>query len=183
MSHLSAAQLPTFKAHILANTATIPAGYPWSGAFVGVQVKDVPNDGGDGNLAVAGWYSLTATPDFWVYRRSYTPDLARASIIGTTGAANQLDALTGSKRDSLFWLIAGTIDMSSAAARASVDDLCGSQNTLKAAIQDGGKRKATRLEQVFATGGNGALATPGTNAFPDGTAADTTDVNSALNLA
>jgi hypothetical protein len=179
--HLSPAQLATFKVDILANANTIPAGYPWSGGFVGVAVSAVPNNS-DGNVAVAGWYSLAASPDFYVYRKSYTPDLARAAIIGTANAATQLDALTGSKRDSLFWLISGTLDMSSSVTRAGIDDLCGTQNTLKAAIQNGGKRLATNLERVFSTGGNGANATPGTNAFPDGTGADASDVNSALNL-
>lgn len=32
---LTPAQLATLKADILANTTTIPAGQPWSGAFVG----------------------------------------------------------------------------------------------------------------------------------------------------
>ena len=64
---LTAAQKATFKTDILANTATIPAGQPWTGSFAGVQVKDVPNDG-DGNFAVAGFYSAVVTPDWFVWR-------------------------------------------------------------------------------------------------------------------
>ena len=51
---LTAAQLSTLKAHIAANTATIN----------GVQIKDIPY-GNDNNIAIAAWYNLTASPDFW----------------------------------------------------------------------------------------------------------------------
>lgn len=63
---LTPAQLVTLKADILANANTIPTGQPWTGSFAGQQVKDVPNSG-DGNAAIAGWYSLFTT-DFRVWR-------------------------------------------------------------------------------------------------------------------
>lgn len=67
MPSLTAAQYSALKTDILANTATIPAGQPWTNSFAGVQVKDVPNTG-DGNATVAGWYNQKASPDFFVWR-------------------------------------------------------------------------------------------------------------------
>lgn len=64
---LTSAQLTTLKADIAANTNTIPAGQPWTGAFAGVQVKNVPNNG-DGRFAIAGWYSQIASPSFLVWQ-------------------------------------------------------------------------------------------------------------------
>lgn len=64
---LNASQLATLKTNILANTSTIPAGMANAGAFVGVQIKDIPNDS-DGNLAVATWYNLVASPGYWVWQ-------------------------------------------------------------------------------------------------------------------
>jgi hypothetical protein len=68
---LSPAQLTTLKANILANTATIQAGQANAGAFVGMQIKDIPNDG-DGNLCVATWYNLAASPNFWCWQSAVT---------------------------------------------------------------------------------------------------------------
>lgn len=70
---LTAAQLATLKAAIAANSATIPAGQPWSGAFAGQAVNSLPNDP-DANAAVAGWYNLTASPDYWVWRTRVAKD-------------------------------------------------------------------------------------------------------------
>lgn len=79
---LSPAQLAVLKTDILANTATIPAGYPWTGGFAGVQVKDVPNNG-DGNFAVAGWYSQVASPAYVVWR-----DLPMETVLAIIAFAN-----------------------------------------------------------------------------------------------
>jgi hypothetical protein len=67
MATLTFAQLAALKADIAANANTIPAGQPWTGAFAGQQIKAVPSSG-DGNAAIAGWYGLTASPDFLVWR-------------------------------------------------------------------------------------------------------------------
>lgn len=40
---LTPSQLATLKAHIAANTSTIPTGQPWTGSFGGTQVNAVPN--------------------------------------------------------------------------------------------------------------------------------------------
>lgn len=79
---LTPAQSQTFKTDILANTNTIPAGQPWSGSFVGMQVKNVPNDG-DGNAAVAGWYNLD-TATYWAWK----PSVTRSEIYHVTGPGN-----------------------------------------------------------------------------------------------
>lgn len=175
---LTPAQLPTFKTDILANTNTIPAGMANAGAFVGQQIKDIPNNG-DGNLCVATWYNLLASPDFynWYFTRSRMDN--RRAILTTAGAGNQLDALTGSKRDSLLWCLDDTLQPTLSSVRTTVDDLCGSQNVLKAAILDSFKRKATNAEKLFATG-TGSFAVPATGAFEMSVTAS--DVNSALNL-
>jgi hypothetical protein len=50
------------------------------------------------------------------------------------------------------------------AVRAALDDFCGSQNTLKAALQAAEKRNATRAEKLFSTG-TGSTASPATMSF------------------
>jgi hypothetical protein len=66
---LTPAQLTALKTDALANTNTIPAGQPWTGSFSGQQVKDVfANTSGDASAAVAGWYGLTASPNFSVWQ-------------------------------------------------------------------------------------------------------------------
>lgn len=64
--NLTTAQLQALRADVAANTAAIPAGYPWSGGFAGTQVKDVPA-GPDGDAAVAGWYNLPPAGDYYVW--------------------------------------------------------------------------------------------------------------------
>jgi hypothetical protein len=85
--------------------------------------------------------------------------LARAAIAGGDGLA-QLDNLTAGKRDSLLWVFDGDTLPANAAQRAAIENLCGTQNTLKAAILAAQKRVATKVEQVFATG-TGSDASPG----------------------
>lgn len=176
---LTPAQLATFKTDILANTNTIPAGMANAGSFVGQQVKDIPNNG-DGNLCVASWYNLLASPAFysWYFTRSRMDN--RRAILNTTGAGNQLDGLTGGKREALLWCLDDSIQPTLASVRTTIDDLTGSQNTLKAAILDSFKRQATNAEKLFAVG-TGSQAVPATGAFEANVTAS--DVNSALNLA
>lgn len=83
---LTPAQLAALKADILANTATIPAGQPWTNAFAGVQVKNVPNTG-DGCVTIAGWYNQTAAPDFYVWR-----DLPMETVLALIAYANMTPA-------------------------------------------------------------------------------------------
>lgn len=98
------------------------------------------------DLALAGWFN-TVDATYWVWRNRYTvQQMADAIDLGIT----QLDALTASKRDSLLWWVGRDHDASVPQARVAINDLCGSQNTLKNALLDGAKRNATRAEKVLA---------------------------------
>lgn len=138
---LTPAQLTTLKTAIEAETDP---------DFVGYRINGQ-------NTLMAAFYNVDAVPDFYIWRKVYTPEQIGDAI--ETGIS-QLDNLTVSKRDSLLWWAGRQHDMSMAPTRAAVNDLCGSQNTLKNAIWDGGKRKLTRGERLFATG-VGSLASPG----------------------
>ena len=135
---LTTSQLSTLKAVALADataSALIAAG----------------NDTG-----LAEWFN--APTGHVVWRSSLTPDQSRAAIIQ---GATQLDALTVGKRDSLFWLASGNLNVSDPSVRAAIDDLCGSQNTLKAALLAAEKRTCTVAEKVLSTG-SGTNASPAT---------------------
>ncbi|MBK7082277.1 MAG: hypothetical protein IPH55_16655 [Betaproteobacteria bacterium] len=111
------------------------------------------------NTLMARFYADAAVPTYYVWRSSYTPDQIAAAIeVGIT----QLDALTQSKRDVLLWWAERSHNPAS--SQAAIDDMCGSQNTLKAAVKDGGKRTVNKGERLFATG-TGSLAAPGTAAY------------------
>lgn len=121
-------------------------------AFVGVLDQEV-----------ADAYNLPASPDWTVWRSAVTAKEWRAAIIGG-GGASQLDALAASKRDSLLWAVSDTLAPSVLAVRTALEDFCGSQNTLKAAIAAAQKRTATRAEKLFSTG-TGSVAAPATMGF------------------
>lgn len=135
---MTPAQLSTLKSVALAEP--VAAGYLNAG-----------NDTG-----LSEWFNAATTHVVW--RSVLTPELARAAIIK---GATQLDALTVGKRDSLFYLVSGNLDASDAAVRASLDDLCGSQNTLKGFVQAACKRLASRAEKALSTG-TGTAAAPAT---------------------
>lgn len=103
---------------------------------------------------LAAWLNEPTTHIVW--RSVLTPKQARAAIVQ---AATQLDALTVGKRDALLWLASGDLDVSNAAVRAAIDDLCGSQATLKSALQDAQRRACNRAEKALATG-TGTSAVP-----------------------
>ena len=97
-------------------------------------------------------------PSFIVWRSNVSPQELRAAVmIGAT----QLDALTASKRDSLLWVVSEAIDFTIAASRVAIDDLCGSQNTLKNALRAVQKASCTLAESLLATG-TGTDAAPAT---------------------
>lgn len=139
-------QLATLKADILADSA----------------FESLPHNS-DGQYAVAAAYNLPAIPAFTVWKTSVGSADWREAIIGG-GGATQLDALTASKRDSLLWAVGDVLNPSIPAVRAALDDFCGSQNTLKAALLAVQKRTATRLEKLFATG-TGSAVSPATMGF------------------
>lgn len=106
--------------------------------------------------ALADWLNTQTTHIVW--RNSMSTQMSRSAIIvGST----QLDALTVGKRDSLLWLCAETLNPSDLNVRAALDDLCGTQNTLKNALQAAQKRAATRAEKALATG-TGTASVPAT---------------------
>lgn len=182
---LALQQQQALKAHILANTATIPAGQPWTGSFAGTQVKDVPNNG-DGNAAVAGWYNLIAAPDFTVWR-----DLAMETVLDTITFASMTpaDAVPTSpvdptaiavwqarslacqgKQFNLQNLTIGrtAAPMKRASYRAAMQDCltglpAGASGALIAAnwtgVRDAAKFLARNVEKLFATG-TGSTASP-----------------------
>lgn len=141
---LTPAQQATLKAYIQ-NDATLNA---------------QPNNN-TGNGEIANALNAEVSPAWYVWLTSYTPELkARAIDAGIT----QVDNLTASKRDTLLWWAGRTHDASKAATQQAMSDLCGSQNTLKAALIDGAKRKARVVEKILATG-TGSLASPATAGF------------------
>ena len=133
---LTSTQLSTLKAVALADQTA--SAYITSG-----------NDTG-----LAEWFNAPTAHVVW--RSSMTPEQSRAAII--QGAA-QLDALTVGKRDSLFWLASGDLNVSDATVRAAIDDLCGTQNTLKAALLAAEKRTCSVAEKALSSGA-------GTNTVP-----------------
>ena len=137
---LTEAQRATIKADILAN-------------------QDTADLYAIGNLSsLADLYNAAAAPAFVVWKGQLTSAEARAAISGGDGLA-QLDNLTAGKRDSLLWVFGDTTYPASADQRAAIVNLCGTQNTLKAAILAAQKRNASRIEKLFATG-TGSDASP-----------------------
>lgn len=156
---LTTGQVATLRTSILADPALTPKCVPF----------------GDGPYDIAEAYNLPASPAYTIWRASYTPDLKAAAI---DNGITQLDALTASKREVLLWWANRTHDARLASTQAAMIDMTGSQNTLKAALQDGGKRAASRAERLFATG-IGSAASPGSSTI-DGALA-VSDVQRACN--
>lgn len=157
---LTSEQMATLKADILAATdqATVDAR-------------------ANGQTTVlAGIYNQAASPAFYVWRTSFTPDQAREAISGGDGLS-QLDNLTAGKRDSLLWVFDGNTNPSNATQRNAIVSLCGTQNTLKAAIAAAQKRTVTRAERLFVTG-TGTEDSPGTLGWEGTLSGD--DVASAM---
>ncbi len=152
---LSAAQLQTLKTDIAANTGTIPAGQPWTGPFVGTQVKDVPNSG-DGNAAVAGWYNLAASPNFFVWKSA----VSRADVYHTLSPDatvwdwNAYKAQSNGEQGAWTQMFMGdTAPISNLNFRNGVFNIfSGSapQNAQRAHIFAVGRRLAKRIEKLFA---------------------------------
>jgi len=106
---------------------------------------------------LADWFNV-AQPSFYAWRTSLTLDMSRSAIVQ---GATQLDALTAGKRDSLFWLLSEAVNPSDANVRAAIDDLCGTQATLKGSLQAALKRTTTRAEKILASG-TGTISVPAT---------------------
>lgn len=102
---------------------------------------------------LADWFNQETATVVW--RTSLSMQQFRAAIIN--GVA-QLDNLTVGKRDTLLWLGNQLLPMDDS-VRAAIDNLCGTQNTLKAALTTAQKRFASRAEKALATG-TGSDASP-----------------------
>ena len=108
--------------------------------------------------AIADW--LNASTAFVCWKSSMTPTEARIAI--TSGAQlAQLDNLTVGKRDALFYALDESVNTNDSAVRSAIEDLCGTQNTLKAALTAAMKRTVNKAEQLLATG-TGTDAVPAT---------------------
>jgi hypothetical protein len=118
-----------------------------------VAALDIRND-----VLLAELYNAPST--FVAWRSSLTPEEARSAISGGDGLA-QLDNLTAGKRDALLWVFNGVTQPSNSTQRAAIENLCGTQNTLKATILAAQKRITTKAEKLFATG-TGTDVSPGT---------------------
>ena len=199
---LTPSQLTTLKTDILANTNTIQAGQANAGAFVGMQVKDIPNSS-DGSLCVASWYNLPHAT-FIVWR-----DLPMTTVLGliTYASMTPADAVpTDTDLNIQIWkarslacqgkqfnlqnLTIGrdTAPMRQTNYRAALQDCltnlpAGAGGNLIAAnwvgVRDAAKFAATNGEQLFATG-TGTSGSPGNLVVQGNITAS--DVNSALNL-
>jgi hypothetical protein len=145
---LTTAQAATVKAAILADGALAP----------------LTSGPGTDYAAIAAAMSADAAPAFVVWRSVFTPAQSRKAIVS---AITQLDNLTVGKRDALLYMVADNINSTDAASRQALDDLCGTQNTLKAALLAAQKRNATRIEKVLATG-TGSDAVPATATYEGG---------------
>lgn len=125
---------------------------------------------------MASWFNAEASPVFYLWSANYTPEQIVAAI---EAGGTQLDGLSASKRECLLWWSRTPHDMRTAVCQAAANDYCGTQNQLKGAVIDGGKRKVKRGERIFCTG-TGSLASPGTSTY-EGSISDT-DISNALQL-
>ena len=107
---------------------------------------------------VANALNQLFSPPFYVWRGVVSKSELRSAVMAGLG---QLDNLTPSKRDALLWAVGDDIDFSVAATRTETVSLCGSQATLKAAMEAVQRRQAKLAEKVLATG-TGSAASPAT---------------------
>lgn len=156
---LTVAQKTTLKNAIAANTNVSGV----AGAYVATPINQIPNNS-DGNEAIAGWYSVTASPAFIVWRT-----LVALGEVGKTFNASELAGLTSLNTQRLqnlaAWLEMG-VNPSLADVRQFFDDIfsgAGGVNT-RAALLTLWKRSALRVEQIFATG-TGSTASPATMGY------------------
>lgn len=111
------------------------------------------------DVALAAWYNEPTAYVIW--HPAVTPERWDDHMMqGIT----QMDGLTVGKRDTLFVVMGRTRDCRDQNVRTSIDDLTGTQNTLKGVLQAACKRVATRAEQALSTGA-GTTASPGTAAW------------------
>jgi hypothetical protein len=171
---MTPAQLTALKNNILANTAMIPSGQSWTGAFANVAINAVPNNS-DGNVAIAGWYNLIAVPNFTIWGKNRT-----VTEIGDKIDATELAGLTTLNNTRLQTLVAFSqngVNPSLANRRQFFDDVfsgAGGTNTRAALLV---------LWKEFSTG-TGTDVSPATTDINigQGFTLSADDVNTARNL-
>lgn len=163
---LTAAQLTTLRNDINANVTAIPAALVDCGGYVGVQVKNVPNNT-DGNICLARFYNQDSSPAFIVWKTSVP-----LVTVGQTFNATELAGLTSLNTQRLqnlaAWLTTG-VNPALTSVRQFFDDIfsgAGGTNT-RAALLALWKRTSTRAERLYATG-TGSDASPGQLVFEGG---------------
>ena len=102
---------------------------------------------------LADWFNQVTTTVVW--RTSLSVQQFRAAVLN---GVYQLDNLTVGKRDTLLWLGNQPLPMD-ASVRSAIDDLCGTQAVLKAALVAAEKRLASRAEKALSSG-TGSDASP-----------------------
>lgn len=147
---LTTAQLASLKAAIAADPT----------------LNALPNSSGD-NWAIADAFGLPASPDFWVWRTDISESdcTARASVDGTNWSWTAYIARSQGERDGWGRMFsAGSIDASQANVRQAIADIfsgTGVAATQRTHLLTVARRKATRVEKLFATG-TGSTAAPAT---------------------
>jgi hypothetical protein len=166
---LTPAQLSTLKTHIAANTNTVSYGGS------NVAINSVPNNS-DGNLAIANWYNLVASPDYWVWRTSVEKKeiVQQPSQDGTTFIWAGNGFISRSVQELECWnqLFNSTLtcNPSLANVRQAFSDIfsgTGNAASNRTHLLACGRRKATFTETLFAVNTPGSGAGRGTTADPD----------------
>lgn len=127
----------------------------------------------DGYQAIADAYNLIFSPDFWVWRTS----VGQLEIVTTTTADGTVwswpafIARSQGERDGWREMFAdgGSVNAALVNVRQGFADIfSGSTNNASAQrthLLTVARRKATRAEKLFSSGGNGATATPATMGY------------------
>lgn len=122
------------------------------------------------DMAIAAAYNTLASPDYWAWR-SHVP---QAEIVGTPSADNTnwswpaFIARSQGERDGWREMFAdtGSINPSLTNVRQGLADIfSGTANSApaqRAHLLAIGRRKVTRFEKLFATGGDGSTGVPST---------------------
>jgi hypothetical protein len=147
--NLTPAQLASLKTNIANNTATVTyQGTP-------TPINEVPNND-DGNIAIAAWYNLAASPSFKVYRTS----VPMSEIMLNGFDWTRVDNLSVGKARIWDWMVnadpgSQSIDPSKANIRAGINAVwvgTAADLAVRAAVYLHCFRDATNAEKMFATG-------------------------------
>ena len=124
-------------------------------------MSTLPNNG-DGHIAIAALYNITAAPAFTVWRTAASVD----EIMNNGFVWTAVDGLTAGKARIWQWMAQlGTINPSKLNIRQGLKDAFGIGTPMALGIEPHLKRLASRVERLFATGpGDGTDANPGTMA-------------------